>query len=72
MEWKLDEGETKRFVEWNEKHKAEKHSGKEPYAGAIGGRLTFSVTPTSLGEIVSVKCGLCGVEENLTDWDEFG
>lgn len=72
MKWELDDHEHREFVAWNEKHLSERHSGKEPYAGAIGGRLTFSVTGTSLGEIVAVKCGLCGEEHNLTNWDDFG
>lgn len=72
MQWKLNEHELVKFKEWNEKHLSERHKGKEPYAGCIGGRLTFSVTGTSLGDITSVKCVLCGTEENLTDWDNFG
>jgi hypothetical protein len=36
--------------------------------GAIGGRLTYSFTPTGLGLITSVECA-CGEKLNLTDFD---
>ena len=39
-------------------------------SGAIGGRLTYSFTPTSLGIITVVKCA-CGKEINLTDYDNW-
>lgn len=38
--------------------------------GAIGGRLTYCFTPTSLGTIASVKCA-CGEEITLTDFSEW-
>lgn len=83
----LSEYNLKKLDEWNKDHLKECHKGKEPYAGCTGGRLTFSFTSTSLGEIQTVKCGLC--EESgkcvkcrgpkkkpwvgeLTDWDNFG
>jgi hypothetical protein len=30
--------------------------------GAIGGRVSFEVVPTSLGDIISVKCSDCKEE----------
>ena len=44
-------------------------NGEVPYAGAIGGRLTYSFTPTGLGTIVVVKCGLTDEELDLTEYD---
>jgi hypothetical protein len=46
--------------------------GKPPAcpSGAIGGRLTYSFTPTGLGHITVVKC-LCGAEVNVTDFDNW-
>lgn len=46
--------------------------GKSPISksGDIGGRLTFSFTPTSLGVVTVVKCA-CGAEVNLTDYESW-
>lgn len=68
--YRLSETELKTLKEWDERHLDERH-GKEPYAGAIGGRLSYIFTPTGLGVISKVKC-MCGEEFNLTDWDHFG
>lgn len=38
------------------------------YEGAIGGKLTFTFTDTSLGTVEKVVCS-CGEEHNLTDFD---
>ncbi len=72
MRWELDAFERKELEAWDKAHLADAHDGKEPYSGAIGGRLTFMVTGTSLGEIVKVRCCLCGHEHYLTNWDDFG
>jgi len=65
----LTENQTNIFNEWNEKHKAVcKYSNGS--AGAIGGRLTFHFTPTSLGVCVSVGC-VCGEKIDLTECDEW-
>lgn len=44
---------------WNQEHLKEQHDGKEPYCGAIGGRLTFTFCMTTLGGISGVECNLC-------------
>lgn len=58
-----------KFKEWNDQHIAASHGGAEPYAGAIGGRITFSFTPTGLGTVTKVTCNICGVEHDLSDCD---
>ncbi len=40
-----------------------------PYYGAIGGALTYSFTPTSLGIVVKVKHGFTDAEIDLSDYD---
>ena len=37
------------------------------YHGAIGGDVTFEITPTSIGDFVTAKCS-CGSE---ISWDEL-
>lgn len=38
---------------------------------AIGGQFTYSFTPTSLGDVVKVKCGFTGQEIDLSDYDSW-
>ena len=47
---------------------AERHRHREISKGAIGGHLTVSYTLTSLGTFPSIKCSICGEEENITDY----
>jgi len=68
MSFSLDKEQLKKFKEWDEEHKGRCAFGDPMKQGAIGGRLTFSFTPTSLGEISKVKC-TCGEDIDLTDYD---
>ena len=36
--------------------------------GAIGGKLTYSFTSTSLGTVIKVKCA-CGIYIDVTEYD---
>ncbi len=47
------------------------HECMNKYAGAIGGRLSFVFTPTSIGSMVEVKCNICKRVEDITDYDCF-
>lgn len=42
-----------------------------PYCGAIGGGVTFSFTPTGLGDICNVTHALTGETLHLTDYDSW-
>ena len=64
----LDEEDSKKFTEWDGKHKKGCDCYHNP--GAIGGRLTFSFTPTGLGCITVIKCA-CGEKLDLTDYDSW-
>lgn len=37
-----------------------------PYCGAVGGRLTWSFTPTGIGTFTTIKCA-CGEKCDVTD-----
>jgi hypothetical protein len=68
----LDDDETKKLLKWNEDHLKDCHGGKEPYAGAIGGRLTYHLTHTGLGTVVKVVCAFClDKPGDLTDYDSW-
>lgn len=43
----------------------------EVYAGASGGNLTFSVTPTGLGTTFKVRESITKEEIDLTDYDNW-
>jgi hypothetical protein len=57
----LDKDQLKKLEEWMQTH-------KKVYTGAIGGRYTYSFTPTSLAVIVKVKDGITNEEIDLTDY----
>lgn len=63
----LDENQIKNAARWIKEHEC---SRRNDYAGAIGGRYTYSFTPTGLGVIVSIKCW-CGAELDLTDNEDW-
>ena len=45
------------------------HRHKDVNKGAIGGHLEIRLTPTSLGTAKSIKCSICGCENNITDYN---
>jgi len=42
-----------------------------PYTGAIGGSVTFSFTPTTIGTVAKVKESITGEELVLTDFSDW-
>ena len=63
IEFKLNEKE-----ETAAKVFMEKHRHPDINKGAIGGHLYFCFTPTSIGDACSIRCKICGEEENITDY----
>jgi len=70
MKFELHGIELKSYQEWDKEHKKVCKLYNNPDQPAIGGRLTFSFTPTGLGPAVSVKCA-CGEMHNCTDYDSW-
>ncbi len=68
MKFELFGSELKSYLEWDREHKKVCKLYNNETQPAIGGRLTFSFTPTSLGPAVSVECA-CGEKHNCTDYD---
>ena len=56
--WGLTKEEYERYIQWC--HEV----GADGYSGAIGGGTTFHITPTSLGEIITVTCRRIQCDEN--------
>jgi hypothetical protein len=59
MRFELDKDERARFDAWDKQHVIKHHGDKEPYCGAIGGRVSFVITNTSMGQILGAQCGVC-------------
>lgn len=56
---KITEKMHNEMAEWYETHNEGKcNTG---YHGAIGGDITFEITPTSIGDFLTVRCS-CGAE----------
>ena len=66
MKFELFGKELEMFNDWDRKHKKVCELYNSSTQPAIGGRLTFSFTPTGLGSAISVKCA-CGAEKDCTD-----
>lgn len=70
MTFEMNEVEAARAAAWIKAHLEEAHGGKFPYAGAIGGSLTYEFTPTGIGTAVRVRCS-CGASGDCTDVDAW-
>jgi hypothetical protein len=57
----LDKEQLEKLAEWKGKH-------TKAFVGAIGGRYTYSFSPTSLGVVVKVKDEITKEEIDLTDY----
>lgn len=64
----LEESEEKDYEKWKKEHDLTCKSKKNPTA--IGGRLTYSFIPTSIGTVFKVKC-VCGVKKDFTDYNSW-
>lgn len=62
MLFELDALETQRVVRFIKDHKeCDMHSGK----------ITYSITPTGIGNVVEIKCNRCGKVEDVTNYDNW-
>ena len=61
--FEISDEEYNKIQEWDNTHECihKPKYGIKKYCGAIGGHLSIEFHPTSIGEIVIVKCG-CGKE----------
>lgn len=62
-EFKLSENEIKRAEEFEKKHE------KCYVTTTIGGGIEYKFCPNAIGTAVYIKCGFCGDEENITDYN---
>jgi hypothetical protein len=64
--FELNDNEEKLYNEF-----CEKHTHKDVNVGAIGGNISVRFTVTSIGDMPTVRCGVCGEEQNITDYDKL-
>ena len=62
-QFELDKHEKQVFAQWDHAHLQAAHGGEYPYAGAIGGHISFIVSYTGLGMVVSAECFFCKDKE---------
>lgn len=63
-----DEKELKAIKKFKEEHY--KTCKVKTSAGfPIGPIFTYSITPTEIGVVVSIRCSTCGKEENVTNYN---
>ena len=65
MIFEIKERDFIKVSNWNKNHKC-----TIPYSGALGGKLTYTFTPTNIDTIIKVKCA-CGKELDLTDYTNW-
>ena len=65
-EFKLNKLESERARHFRTIHQ---HPGTNK--GAIGGHIEYIFTPTSVGDACSIRCVICGEEENITDYSHW-
>lgn len=64
------EEDREKLNSWLATHNKECRYADPCKTGAIGGRLTYLFTPTSLGLITKVRCA-CGKTVDLTDYESW-
>ena len=64
----IDGEEAKKLDKWQNEH--DKSCPYKKKQGAIGGRTTYSFSPTTLGVVIKVSCA-CGKEIDLTDYSSW-
>lgn len=70
MKFEVYEADKPKLLEFLRRHDEsckKDENGEWKYLGAIGGGLTYTFVPTSIGDLCTVKCTLCGEEIHLND-----
>ena len=63
FEFKLNEKEENAYKKFCEKHKTKCRD-----YSAEGGQFRISFEPCGLGDVILIKCLVCGKEKNITDF----
>jgi hypothetical protein len=63
--------QTEKFRAWRDDPKIHEKCQKVERRTAIGGAITFSFTPNSLGMGIDASCCVCKNKIDLTDYDSW-
>lgn len=55
---------------WEKKHASKCRLPPDRTPG-IGGGLTYSFTPTGIGVAITVRCSVCNIEHDMTDYESW-
>lgn len=67
MDYKLTSTECLAARKFQLKHE----SCKNKFSSAAGDRFSYIITPTSLGNIIEIRCNYCDCKENVTDFSTW-
>jgi len=70
MTFELSKEQWEKIMDWRENHPIHKEC-KNKYHGAIGEHITYKFTPTSLGDIVIVRCSSCDCKIDISEYDSW-
>lgn len=68
IDFTLSETESESVKKFYQEHKdcCSKLLGKR-FFSSIGGELSYIITPTGLGNCITIRCNSCGEEKEITD-----
>lgn len=70
MNLNLTEKEEKERIEFINNHKnCVQEILNKPFFSTTGGQFTYLITPTGLGNCISIRCNVCGDIKDITDSD---
>lgn len=70
MEFSFSPIQRERLLDWK-KEQDKIYESSAMYAGAIGGRYTYSFTPTGLGLIITVTNNITKDQIDLTNYEDW-
>ena len=63
LEYQFTERQEQKIIAWQ--------SELPPFTGAIGGRFSYTIQPTKLGQVVKVKDIVSGREIDVTEYEAW-
>lgn len=75
MTFSISKQQLQKFSHWISDHNKtckyyDDGTKSTPPMGAIGGQITYTFTPTGLGNIITARCH-CGSEIDLTEYNKW-
>lgn len=71
MNFSLSREQIAKFVAWRDSPELHPKCAGVESKTAIGGAITFSFTPTTIGTVVTAECCVCNNKVDLSDYDSW-